>query len=189
MVKQILKRNKKQQKLPARITNDTVAQHREKILAGGRKHKYPLKYTKRRVVWLTLIISSVVFVATLALLWVQLYVWKDTSDVTYRITNILPLPVAQVDGENARYSDYLLYHRSTMAVLENQGQLESHDKVVFQRQQAMNKALEDAYARKLAKQHNISVEQSRVDDLVKQQQTDSKLSAAAYESVVKENLH
>lgn len=189
MVKQILKRNKKQQKLPARITNDTVAQHREKILAGGRKHKYPLQYTKRRVVWLTLIISSVVFVATLALLWVQLYVWKDTSDVTYRITNILPLPVAQVDGENARYSDYLLYHRSTMAVLENQGQLESHDKVVFQRQQAMNKALEDAYARKLAKQHNISVEQSRVDDLVKQQQTDSKLSAAAYESVVKENLH
>lgn len=188
MVNKLLKRRKKQQKLPARITNDTVAQHREKILAGGRKHKYPLQYTKRRVVWLTLIISAAMFVLMIVLIWAQLYVWKDTSDVTYRITNILPLPVARVDGESARYRDYLLYHRSTMAVLENQGQLDSHDKVVFQRQQAMDRALEDAYARKLAREHHISVDTGRVDELITQQRADSKLSEAAYESVVKENL-
>ena len=57
-IKKILPRKKKEaEKLPTRITNDTVAEHREKVLAGGRKLKYPLQYTRRKLVRNTILIS------------------------------------------------------------------------------------------------------------------------------------
>ena len=184
------RKNKKQPKeLPKRITNDTVAQHREKVLAAGRKHKYPIQYTKRRLVWITMFVSVVILIVFVILGWAQLYVWKDTSDIAYRITKILPLPVANIDGENAEYSDYLLYHRSSLAVLQSQGQADQKDKVKFYQNQSIDKALEVAYAKKLARENNITVDDKKVQDLIKKQQESSKLSQSAYESVVKDNLH
>ena len=184
------RKDKKQPKeLPKRITNDTVAQHREKVLAAGRKHKYPIQYTKRRLVWITMFVSIVILIVFVILGWAQLYVWKDTSDIAYRITKILPLPVANIDGENAEYSDYLLYHRSSLAVLQSQGQADQKDKVKFYQNQSIDKALEVAYAKKLARENNITVDDKKVQDLIKKQQESSKLSQSAYESVVKDNLH
>jgi len=190
-MKNLLNRKDKKQpkELPKRITNDTVAQHREKVLAAGRKHKYPIQYTKRRLVWITMLVSVVILIVFTALGWAQLYVWKDTSDIAYRITKILPLPVANIDGENAEYSDYLLYHRSSLAVLQSQGQADQKDKVKFYQNQSIDKALEVAYAKKLARENNITVDDKKVQDLIKKQQESSKLSQSAYESVVKDNLH
>lgn len=190
-MKNLLNRKDKKQpkKLPTRITNDTVAQHREKVLAAGRKHKYPIQYTKRRLVWITMFVSVAILAIFVGLGWAQLYLWKDTSDIAYRITKILPLPVANIDGENANYSDYLLYHRSSLAVLQAQGQSDQKDKVKFYQNQSINKALEVAYAKRLARENNITVDDSKVQDLIKKQQESSKLSQSAYESVVKDNLH
>ena len=190
-MKNLLNRKDKKQpkKLPTRITNDTVAQHREKVLAAGRKHKYPIQYTKRRLVWVTMFVSVAILAIFFGLGWAQLYLWKDTSDIAYRITKILPLPVANIDGENANYSDYLLYHRSSLAVLQTQGQSDQKDKVKFYQNQSINKALEVAYAKRLARENNITVDDNKVQDLIKKQQESSKLSQSAYESVVKDNLH
>ena len=188
MAKKLLKRKKKnEEQLPSRITNDTVAQHREKILAGGRKHKYPLQYTKYKVVWNTVILSIVAVIVAVAFVWIQLYVRKDTGDVTYRITQILPLPVASVDGSSVSYNRYLLYHRSTMAVTKNQEA--AADKLEFQRQQAMDRAVEDTYAEKIAKERDITVTDEQVNALIDKQQQDSKISKNSYEAVVEENLH
>ena len=190
-MKNLLNRKDKKQpkELPKRITNDTVAQHREKVLAAGRKHKYPIQYTKRRLVWITMFVSVAILAIFVGLGWAQLYLWKDTSDIAYRITKILPLPVANIDGENANYSDYLLYHRSSLAVLQTQGQSDQKDKVKFYQNQSINKALEVAYAKRLARENNITVDDNKVQDLIKKQQESSKLSQSAYESVVKDNLH
>ena len=43
---------------PSRITNETVAEHRERILAGGRRFKYPVQYARHRLVINTIIIIS-----------------------------------------------------------------------------------------------------------------------------------
>ena len=138
MLKKTTKGKKKDKRsLPSRITNDTVAEHREKVLAGGRKHKYPIQYSKHKLVWNTVFISIAGLVTVIVLLYLQLYVWKDTSDLAYRITKILPLPAGSVEGEFVRYSDYLLYNRGNMAVLKTQGQDQAGDKVAFQRQRAM----------------------------------------------------
>ena len=142
-----------------------------------------------RSVWITMFVSVAILAIFVGLGWAQLYLWKDTSDIAYRITKILPLPVANIDGENANYSDYLLYHRSSLAVLQTQGQSDQKDKVKFYQNQSINKALEVAYAKMLARENNITVDDNKVQDLIKKQQESSKLSQSAYESVVKDNLH
>ncbi len=35
---------------PEHITNETVSEYRERILAGGRKFKYPVQYARHRLV-------------------------------------------------------------------------------------------------------------------------------------------
>ena len=53
-----LKRSKKQPAPAAsRITNETIAEHREQILAGGRRFKYPIQYTKHKLIINTVLIS------------------------------------------------------------------------------------------------------------------------------------
>ena len=46
-----------------------------------------------------------------------------------------------------------------------------------------------AYAKKLARENNITVDDQKVQALINKQQESSKLSQSAYESVVKDNLH
>ena len=78
-MKNLLNRKDKKQpkKLPTRITNDTVAQHREKVLAAGRKHKYPIQYTKRRLVWITMFVSVAILAIFVGLGWAQLYLCRS----------------------------------------------------------------------------------------------------------------
>jgi len=57
-----------------RITNETVAEHREQILAGGRKFKYPVQVAKHRLILTTVILGAVTLTFLVVLIWQQLYV-------------------------------------------------------------------------------------------------------------------
>ena len=63
-----------------RITNDTLAEHREKVLAGGRKFKYPVQYARHRLVRNTIIISVSALVLLMGLGWYTLYQAQNTSE-------------------------------------------------------------------------------------------------------------
>lgn len=108
------------QESAGRITNDTVAQHREQILQEGRKFKYPLQHTKHRIV----LISSAIVLGSLilfsAVCWWQLYKVQSTSGFMYRIATILPFNVAKVDGAGVQYDEYLNTLRSNMHYLSTQ---------------------------------------------------------------------
>lgn len=193
MIKKVLRKKKKAaDKLPARITNDTVAEYREKVLAGGRKLKYPLQYTRHKLVRNAILISLAGLVTLSVAVWVQLYVIKDTSDLAYRITRVIPLPVARIDGEFVPYSDYLLYHRSTENFLESQDGI-SEDafdskRVNFLKNDALNNAVRDAYVRKLAREANISISDDQVAEVITKQRTDRGLSEEAYIAVISDGL-
>lgn len=195
MIKKIsnLKKKKEAEKLPARITNDTVAQHREKVLAGGRKLKYPHQYTRRTLVRNAIIIGVGALLLFVAVVGAQLYLLKDTSDWAYRVTRVLPLPVAQIDGEYVKYSDYHLYYRSTVAVLISQGHSVdslSNDRMKFQKQQAMDRALEDVYAKKIAQDKNIELPtDQQANERIDQQRKESGLSEGAYATAINDHLH
>ena len=58
--KLLIRRKKKEQaKVPPRITNETVAEHRERVIAGGRKFKYPIQYARHPLVFNATIIATV----------------------------------------------------------------------------------------------------------------------------------
>ena len=69
-----------------RITNDNISEHREDILAKGRKLKYPMQYSKKRLI----VISIVVVVAAVTTfgLWLNnaLYKQQQTGDFFFSVT-------------------------------------------------------------------------------------------------------
>lgn len=157
-----------------RITNETVAEHRERILAGGRKFKYPIQYSRHRLVINTILISIATLVLLAGLGWWQLYPAQNTSEFMYRVTRVLPLPVAYVDGEPVRYSDYLMNYRSSEHYLQQKEQLNANSEdgkkqLEFVKRQVLDKVVDQAYAAKIARERNIQVTDQQIDDLIKEQ--------------------
>lgn len=164
-------RRKKDESVPSRITNDTVAEHRERILAGGRRFKYPIQYARHRLVFTTILVS-VIFVVLLALIgWWQLYPMQNTSAFMYRLTRIIPVPVAIVNGEQVAYSDYLVEYRASEYYLDKYGDIKLNTddgkrQLSYIKRQSLDKAEKISYARQLASSHNVSVSNQEVDDFI-----------------------
>ncbi|NTW61140.1 hypothetical protein HGB24_00440 [Candidatus Saccharibacteria bacterium] len=178
---------------PSRITSDTVAEHREKILAGGRRFKYPLQYVRHKLVFNAIIISLVAIVSLLLLGWWQLYPMQNTSEFIYKITKVLPLPVASVDGQAVLYSDYLMKYLSSVHYLEQKEQVslktaDGKRQVSYIKQQSMGDAIADAYAEKLASQMKISVNDEEVEAFIKaqRQSSDGETSEQTYFTVIQD---
>ena len=192
-MKSFLKRSKKdtssQDASPVRITNETVAEHREQVLAGGRKFKYPVQYQKHKLVINSIIIGVVAVIVLTLLGWYQLYVAQDSSKLLYRVTQILPVAVASVDGEPARYSDYLMRYRSSVFYLQQQNQInvrsnEDKRQIEYMKREELNKVEQLAYVAKLAREKNITVTSAEVDAFIKKDVDARSVSMNAYEKTV-----
>lgn len=164
---------KKQKKddTPGRITNETVAEHRERVIAGGRRFKYPLQYAKHKLVINAVVISITAIILLVMFGWWQLYVVQNTSTFFYRVTQVLSLPVGSIEGKAIRYSDYLLYYRPSEYYLNNYDEVnadsaDGRTQLEYKKRDAMDRAMLDAYARKLAKDMDITVSEDEVDDAV-----------------------
>jgi len=158
MKKLKLRRGSKEAEAPSRITNETVAEHREQILAGGRRFKYPRQYARHKLVFNAIII------------W-QLYPAQNTSTFFYRLTRILPVPVATVDGAQVKYSDYLMSLSGSQHYLQQSERLnlDSDDgkrQIEFIKRQALDGAIADTYAEKIAKEKGITITDKQVDDVI-----------------------
>lgn len=189
MIKKLMSRKRADKKtLPARITNDTVAEHREKVLAGGRKHKYPIQYTKSTLVRNALLIGLAALVIAAVVVYVRLYKSNDTSEVAYRVTRILPLPVASVDGHWVSYSKYLMYQRASIKSLEVTKHNISSDERTFKSKQALDNAIRLSYAEHIARDRNIAISPETVDQWFTRQQRGSGLSETSYRSVITEQF-
>lgn len=183
-------RRKRNSESPSRITTETIAEHREQVLAGGRRFKYPIQYARHKLVINTIIIS----VVTLALLvltgWWQLYKAQNTGDFMYRVTRVLPLPVASVDGFSVRFSDYLMKYRSSIHYLVEKEQVnlkteQGQQQSEFVKSQALHDAIADAFAAKLAKERGIVVSDEELEAFLKAQRysADGEVSQATYDAV------
>lgn len=174
MKKLLPKFRKKNVDTSSRITNETVAEHRERILAGGRRFKYPVQYARHRLVFNAIIISIVAAIVIAVVGWWQLYPAQNTSTFIYRVTAVLPLPVANVDGQPVPYSNYLMKYRGEMHYLVQQEQvsLKSEDgkrQVQYIKQKSMQSAIADAYATKLAHKLNLSISDAELETSLKLQ--------------------
>lgn len=147
---------------------EKVEERREEVLSKGRKFKYPLQYAKYRVVTLTIVISLVAVVLISGFLYLSFYKWQSTDPVLYRLTQLVPLPVASVDNEYVRYSDYLMIYKSTITPIEQQqGKLGSEKDTTSMeahyKRMALTEAENYAYALKIAAEHHLTVDKDEID--------------------------
>ena len=199
MKKLRLPRRKKAQQEPEaseRITNETVAEHRERILAGGRRFKYPVQYAKHRLVINTIIISLVALIAIAIVVWWQLYPAQNSSTFFYRITRVLPLPAASIDGFPVRYSDYLASFRSQEHYLQFKEGVDLYSKenksqLNFIKRQALTDAITDSYAAKLADSLGIHISKQQIDDAIlrQRQSRDGVTSQEAYDAIILDHFN
>ncbi|MFI5212612.1 MAG: SurA N-terminal domain-containing protein [Candidatus Saccharimonadales bacterium] len=164
------RRSAHKETVPTRITNETVAEHRERILAGGRRFKYPMQYARHRLVITTVLISIASLILIVAVGWWQLYPVQNTNTFFYRVTRVLPLPVASVDGEAVRYSDYLMYYNGSAHWLQKSEQINLQNKDGklqndYIKRKSMDIAIANAYAAKLARGLHLSVSNDRVNQV------------------------
>ena len=143
---------------------------REQILAQGRKFKYPMQFAKHRLVFITVAIAIAALAVFITLGWVALYKTQNTSsDVLYRLTTVLPISVARIDGEDVRYSDYLMIYRSSVTPIEQQNgtlSIEGKDEETMRnayKRVALDAAENYTYAEKLAKQLDVNVTEEMID--------------------------
>ena len=141
---------------------ERVEERREEVLSRGRKFKYPLQLTKHRIVISTILISFVVIALIVVGGWLALYKFGMTDDLLFRVTKIVPVSVANVDSENALFSDYIMLYRSSMTSIERQSGSQ-FDPASLEELRAKYKrtALDDTevytYAIKLAKENDVTV--------------------------------
>ena len=158
----------KQPKQKPKTEREKVEERREEVLAKGRKFKYPLQYTKHKLVINTILVAVVAVVAMVVAGWLALYQFQSTGEMMYRVTQVLPVPVAEVDGAKVRYSDYLMIYRSNLQTSEQQsgqlGNTEDDDLVRAEyKRTALGAAVEYTYAMKLGKELGLSVAEEEID--------------------------
>lgn len=172
-LKNIFKPAKKTKaKAPTRITNETIAEHRERVISEGKRFKYPVQYTKNKLVINAILVGLVALVAFALFCWWQLYKVQSTADFFYRLTRIVPVPVASVADRSVKYGDYLLNYRTSEVYLNTvtgQGDNIENDITTYNyyKVQAMENAVADVYAAKLADENNVTVTDKDVDEAIK----------------------
>lgn len=156
-----------------RVTNDTVSHHREEILSKGRQFKYPFHRSKHRiaVISVALVVVAVLFLSVF--MGLELYRWQSTSEFTTNVTKIFPFPVARVNGSFTLYESYLFELNSSLHWQQKYGTTDLHSpdgkrEIDYLKRSALNKAMTNTIAHKMAREHKISVSDSQVDAIVVQ---------------------
>jgi len=150
------------------ITNETVAEHREDVLKGARKYKYPLQHSKHRIVIVSTGLLVFAVLAFFVYIGLALYKLQSSSSFVYRVTQVLPLPVARAGSHFVTYENYLFqlrrykhYYQTQQRVdfggKDGQRQLDKYKPV------AMEQVVQAAYVKQLAAQYHVSASNSEVD--------------------------
>ena len=178
---------------PGRITNETIAEHRERILAEGRKFKYPMQYTKHRVLLFTLAVVICAVIGFGSYVGLQLYSFQSYDAFMLRVTQVVPLPVASIDGEWVRYSDYLnnlhssVHYLTTKEAVNFKSESEKQQ-LNYQKRLALDKAIRNTLVKKIARDNSISVSSQEVDDFIDKQISASTLGVSkdVYKQIIRD---
>lgn len=154
-----------------RITNDTVAEHREEVLSGARKFIYPLQHSKHRVVRTSAVLLVSALIAFFSYVGLALYKLQSTSTFLYDVTRVVPLPVAKAGNNLVSYENYLFELKRNMHYYHTQQHVNFDDangkkQLNRLKSQAMDAVIQEAYVKQLAKPKGISISDREVQDQV-----------------------
>lgn len=176
-----------------RITNETVAEHREEVLSSARKYIYPLQHSKHKIVLTTITLFVVAVVGFFSFTTVSLYKLKSHSSFLYGVTQVIPFPVAKAGGSFVAYENYLFELRHYIHYYQNQQKLDFNSESGQQqlaefKKRALEKVVNDAYVKQLAKQYKVSVSDKEIDTEIQVVRAQNRLgeSDKVFEDVLKE---
>jgi hypothetical protein len=176
-----------------RITNETVAEHREEVLSSARKYIYPLQHSVRRIV----AISATIFVALLFGFFVYvllaLYRFDTSSTFSYRVTQVIPFPVGKACGQYVSYESYLFELRHYIHYYQTQQKVDfnsdsGRQQLAAFRKVALQSVINDACVKKLASQNHVSVSAAELNAEISLLRSQNRLGSnnAVFEDVLKE---
>lgn len=176
-----------------RITNETVAEHREEVLGAARKFIYPLQHSLKKIVAISAVIFAALTVAFFVYCVLALYRFDNTSTFIYRVSQVVPFPVAKVGSSFVTQENYLFEIRHYIHYYQTQQRVDFSSESGKQQLETFRKAalqavIDDAYVKQLAKQHKISVSDQEVDYQIDVLRNQNRLgsSNAVFEDVLKE---
>lgn len=176
-----------------RITNETVAEHREEVLSSARKYIYPLQHSKHKIVLFTTAIIIVSVITFFSYCIAALYKLKTNSAFLYGVTKVIPFPVAKAGKDFVSYENYLFELRHYLHYYETQQKTDfssdsGKQQLAAFKKRALDKVINDAYTKNLAKQKGVSVSDREVEDQVRILRNQNRLGGSdkVFEDVLKE---
>lgn len=176
-----------------RITNETVAEHREEVLSSARKYIYPLQHSKHRIVLITTSIFIATIVGFFGFATISLYKLKSHSSFLYGVTRVIPFPVAKAGSSFVAYENYLFELRHYIHYYQSQQKLDFKSESGKQqlaefKKRALDKVVNDAYVKQLAKEKKVTVSDKEVDTEIQIVRTQNRLGEndKVFEDVLKE---
>jgi hypothetical protein len=150
-----------------KITNESIAEHREQVLKGARKYIYPLQHSKRRIIVVTVSVMVTAIIALLIYCSLALYKFHQYNTFIYRVTQVVPFPIAKAGNKYVSYENYLFELRHYVHYYESQQQRNfagaDHQQLVQFRQQALENVIDNAYVKQLAAKNHVSVSNKEVN--------------------------
>jgi hypothetical protein len=176
-----------------RITNETVAEHREEVLSSARKYIYPLQHSPHRVVIISSALLVLVVVTFFTYCVLALYRFQSSSTFVYRVTQVIPLPVAKAGGSYVAYENYLFELRHYVHYYQTQQRVDfssesGKQQLAVFRKSALDRVVSYAYVKTIAKDHNIAVTDRELEDAIRLVRNQNRLGSSdkVFEDVLKE---
>jgi hypothetical protein len=149
------------------ITSESIAEHREEVLKGARQYIYPLRHSKRKIVAVTIGVMVAAFIGLFVYCYFALYKYYQYNTFLYRVTQVVPFPVAKAGGKYVDYENYLYELRHYVHYYENQLQRNfngaDRDQLLVFRKQALQNVISNAYVKQLAGKYHVTVSDKEVN--------------------------
>ncbi len=176
-----------------RITNETIAEHRDEVLGSARKYIYPLQHSRHRIVTISIVIFVLAVVTFFSYTLLALYRFHATSTFMYRVTQVIPFPIAKAGPNFVAYENYLFEVRRYAHYYQTQQDVDFTTKAGksqledFQKR-AYESVIDDAYIKQLAKDHNVSVSRADVNAQITLLRSQNRLGGSdqVFQDVLKE---
>lgn len=166
-----------------RITNDTVAEHREETLRKARKYIYPLQQSKHKLVIVSISLFLVAIIVFFSYCTLALYKFKSNSTFIYKVTQVIPFPAARIGSDFVSYEEYLFeinhytHYYSTQQNLDLNSDAGRQQVQEFKKR-ALDKVINDAYIKEIAKEKGIKVSDKEVEDQIAVVRAQNRLGAS-----------
>ena len=175
-----------------RITNETVAEHREEVLSSARKYIYPLQHSLHRIVLISTSIFVVLVIGFFVYCVLSLYKFNSTSTFIYRVSQVIPFPVAKAGPHWVSYENYLFELRHYIHYYQTQQKVDftstsGKQQLDAFRKVALQEVVDQAYIKELADQHKVNVSDKELNDEITLLRNQNRLGSS--DEVFQDVLH